>query len=94
MLYAFRDLDDPTDSWFGDKDALPESAYETWTHRLDAGTSQSPFDGHQLEFRHGQLPDDGNPAPMRSFTNVPVHGQLQGVQVHVDVARILFPGHS
>ena len=94
MLYAFCDLDDPAQPWFGEKDALAEGEFETRTHRIEANSNPSPYDGHQLEFRHGELPDDGNPPPMQGFTTVPVHGQPQAVRVHVVISRILFPGHS
>jgi hypothetical protein len=93
MVYAFRILD-PGGSWHGSPDALPEGQFEWSICAFDSGTNPSPFTGQTLEFRHGPMPDDGQPAPMRGYTQVGETDSTRRIRVRADVQAVLFPGHD
>ena len=94
MLYAFRDLDTDPEHWYGQPSALPYNAFETLRHRLDTGNNPSPFTGHQLEFRYGELPDDGRNPLFRTYTVMREVYNLPNLRVHREIQDVLFPGHS
>ena len=93
MIYAFRVLD-PGGSWQGDPDALPEGQYEESICAFEPTTGSSPFAGQTLGFRHGLVPDDGQPAQLRGFTLVGDTHSRRPIRLHTQVHVILFPGRD
>ena len=94
MLYAFRDLDTDPMHWYGQRNALPDGSFETLQHRLEPGANPSPFTGHELEFRYGELPDDGLDPPFRNYTVMRDAPGQPNLRLHREIQVILFPGHS
>jgi hypothetical protein len=90
MVYAFRVFGDTDEPWYGDENALKIGEYETDIYAFEPGHNPSRFKGKTLEFRHGLMPDDGQPAPMRGYTNATVDGKPVRVRVRADVQAILF----
>jgi hypothetical protein len=94
QIYAFRMVDDPDGRWYGEPDVLPEGRYATMTTTLEPGQNPSPFVGKHLELRHGELPDDDQLSPLRSYTNVDFDGMPGRAYMRRSVAEVLFPGHN
>ena len=90
MVYAFRVFGGADEPWYGDENALPEGEYGTDVYAFDPGRNPSRFRGKMLEFRHGPMPDDGQPAPMRGYTNASVGDQVVRVRIRADVQATLF----
>lgn len=93
MIYAFRVLD-PGGSWHGDPEALPEGQFEASICAFEPAADPSPFAGQTLEFRHGLMPDDGQPAQLRGFTIVGDIHSRRAIRLRADIHVVLFPGHD
>lgn len=71
---------------------LLTGSYETTRFAFNSGTNLSPFADKDLEFRHGNLPDGGQPPEQRAY--VQLGENPRRIPLTAVVRLVLFPGHS